>query len=146
MFLSLRATNILMSCNGCIGYLNAQNSMEEILSVQFGGIKKMLTDKKYPENVWVLLLMLEELLRPIFSKHTIETMDDLKHVLEDLARKSPTTRVWVDCFVKTMPTVLKYIRAERGRLATACSSCQGNIGSFLRSRSPELCQIWPILH
>ena len=113
VFLRLGGMHFLMSYIGCIGYLNAQNGMEELLSVQFGGVKKMMTGKKFPGNVHALLLLLEELLRPIFSKVTIETMDDLKEVLGDLASRSRTTRLWVDCFVKPMLTILKYIRAER---------------------------------
>ena len=97
----------------CIGSLMAQTGLEEVLSEQFGGVKKMMTGKKFPENVRAFRLLLEELLRPIFSKATVETMDDLKGVLENLASRSRTTRLWVDCFVKPMLTILKYVRAER---------------------------------
>ena len=57
-------------------------------------------------------LLLEEFLRPIFSNATVETMGDLKGVLENLASKRRTTKLWVDCFVKPMLTILKYVRTE----------------------------------
>ena len=34
----------------------------EILSVAFGGVQKMLSDKKFPQNVRALMMLVEELL------------------------------------------------------------------------------------
>lgn len=113
VFLRLGGMHFLMSYIGCIGSLMAQTGLEEVLSEQFGGVKKMLLGKKYPENVRALRMLLEELLRPIFIKATVTSMDGLKSVLDDLSMKSRTARLWVDCFIKPMLSVLKFVRAER---------------------------------
>lgn len=84
-----------MSCTGCIGSLMAHTDMEEVLSEQFDVVKQVMTGKKFLENARAFRLLLEDL-RPIFSKVAIETMDDPKGVLENLASRS-RTRLWVDC-------------------------------------------------
>ena len=113
VFLRLGGMHFLMSYIGCIGSLMAETGLEEVLSEQFGGVKKMMMGKKFPENVRAFRLLLEVLLKPIFNKIKIETMDDLKTALDNLTPRSRTTRLWVDCFVKPILTVLKYVRAER---------------------------------
>ena len=62
VFLRLAGMHFLMSYIGSIGSLMAQTGLEEILSEQFGGVKKMLTGKKFPEYVRALRLLLAELL------------------------------------------------------------------------------------
>ena len=94
-----------MSYIGCIASLMVQSGLEGVLSEQFGGVKKMMTGKKFPENVRAFRLLLEELLWPIFSNATVETIGDLKGVLENLASKSHTKQLWVDCFVNSIRSV-----------------------------------------
>ena len=48
VFLRLGGMHLLMSYIGCLGSLMAQSCLEESLSEQFGGVKKMMTDKNYP--------------------------------------------------------------------------------------------------
>ena len=62
----------------------------------------MLIGKKFPENVRALRLLLEELLRPIFSKATVHNIDVLGETLEDLSQRSHTVKMWIDCFVTPM--------------------------------------------
>ncbi|KAG1714329.1 Armadillo repeat-containing protein 4 [Nymphon striatum] len=58
-------------------------------------------------------MLVEELLRPIFDNNELETMSGLQQVLDDVASHSRTGRLWVDCLIKPIFTILKYIRAER---------------------------------
>ena len=60
-------------------------SIQEILSTAFGGVLKMLTGTKYPQNVRTLIRMLvEELLRQIFTKYH----PDLQETLDAIATQS----------------------------------------------------------
>ena len=52
----------LVSYCGCIGTLMADIGIVEILSVAFGGVQKMLSGKKFPQNVRALMMLVEELL------------------------------------------------------------------------------------
>ena len=97
VFPRLSGMHLLMSYIGCLGSLLAQSCLEESLSEPFGGVEKMMTGKKFPKNVCAFRLLLGEFLQPILSNATVETMSDLKGVLENLASKSRTTKLWVDC-------------------------------------------------
>ena len=52
------------------------------LGVAFGGVLKMLTGKKFPQNVRALRMLVEELLGPVFEKNHLESMLDLKKTLD----------------------------------------------------------------
>ena len=59
-------------------------------------------------------MLVEELLGPhVFEKHHLESMLDLKKILDEISSKSRTAKLWVDCLIKPVFTILKYIRAER---------------------------------
>ena len=62
VFLRLGGMHFLMSYIGCIGSLMDGTGLEEVLCEQFRGVKKMMTGKKFPENVRAFRLLLEELL------------------------------------------------------------------------------------
>lgn len=113
LYLRLGGMHLLMSYVGCIGTLMAESGIVDILSVPFGGVLKMLTGKKYPQNVRALRMLVEELLRPLFGKHELERMADLQNALDDVSLNSKTAKLWVDCLIRPMFTILKYIRAER---------------------------------
>ncbi|KAG1662134.1 hypothetical protein GQR58_021089 [Nymphon striatum] len=91
----------------------ADTGIVDVLSAAFGGVLKMLTGKKYPQNVRALRMLVEELLRPIFDNNGLETMSGLQQILNDVASHSRTGRLWVDCLIRPIFTILKYIRAER---------------------------------
>ena len=55
----------------------ADTGIVEILSVAFGGVLKMLSGKKFPQNVRALRMLVEELLPPLFGKNSFHSMDDL---------------------------------------------------------------------
>ena len=58
-------------------------------------------------------MLVEELLRPVFAKHHLECMSDLLQALDDTASQSRTTKLSVDCLIKPVFVILKYIRPER---------------------------------
>ena len=70
-----------MSDCGSIGTLMAGTGIQEILSSAFGGVLKMLTGKKYLQNIRAFRMLVEELLRPILAKHHLEYMEDLQEAL-----------------------------------------------------------------
>ncbi len=84
-YLRLGGMHLLMSFCSCIGTLMAETGIIEILSVL-----KMLVGKKYPDNVRPLHMLTEELLHPIFDKHTINSMADLQDSLDNVSKRSKT--------------------------------------------------------
>lgn len=82
--------HLLMSYCGCVGTLMADTGIVEILSVTFGGALKMLSGKKYPQNVRALRMLVEELLVSVFEKHHLESMLDLQKTLDEISSKSKT--------------------------------------------------------
>ena len=73
-YLRLGGMHLLMSYCGGIGTLMADTGIVEILSVAFGGVLKMLSGKKFPQNVRALRMLVEELLRPLFGKNSFHNM------------------------------------------------------------------------
>ena len=109
----LGAMHSLMSFIGCIGSLMENSGLEEILSHVFGGVSKMLTGKKYPQNVRALRMLAEEILRGIPTNHTLESKADVMQVLEDIANRSKTAKLWIDILIKPMFIIMQFVRAER---------------------------------
>ena len=64
----LGGMHFLMSFIGCIGNLLVNSGLIDILKSAFGGVEKMLTGKKFPQNVRALRMVAEELLRPYLEK------------------------------------------------------------------------------
>ena len=62
---------------------------------QFGGVKKILSGKKFPENVRALTLLAEELLRPVLKGHSFGSMTELQAVLLIISTKSRTAKLWI---------------------------------------------------
>ena len=71
--------------------------IQEILSTAFGGVLKMLSGKKYPQNVRALGML----------------VDDLQEALNAIAAQSRTSKLWLDCLIKSVFKILQYTRAER---------------------------------
>ena len=72
----------------------------------------MLTGKKCPDNVRALRMLIEELIRPFFQTQNMLCMDD-HDALNDTASHSRTAKLWVNCVIKPVFTIMKYVRAER---------------------------------
>jgi len=54
MYLRLGRMHLLMSYCGCIGTVMAETGIEEILSVAFGGVLKMMSEKQTARCIWTL--------------------------------------------------------------------------------------------
>ena len=71
-----------------------QDFIYEIMESTFGGVSKILNGKKFPQNMRVLRLVVEELLRPLFNTEDLTSYHDLQRVLEEVAHDSRTAKVW----------------------------------------------------
>ena len=100
VYLRLGGMHLLMSYVGCIGSLMAGSGIVEVPSEAFGCVLKMLTGKKYPDNVRVLRMFVVELIRPFFQTQNMLCMDDLQRALNDTASHSRTAKLWVNCVIK----------------------------------------------
>ena len=76
-----------------IGTLMADSGLEQIMDSTFGGVSKMLSGKKYPQNVRALRMIVEELLRNILSLEQIHSYPQLMDALESQAEQSRTTQI-----------------------------------------------------
>ncbi|KAG0698661.1 hypothetical protein GWK47_025997 [Chionoecetes opilio] len=91
----------------------AESGLAEVMSAVFGGVPKMLSGKKFPQNVRALQLVVEEVLRSIIEQTPITSKHDLMSILEELASRSKTTKLWVDILIKPVFIMMMFIRAER---------------------------------
>lgn len=101
----------LMSFVGAIGGLMSGSGLEDVLSGTFAGVPKMLTGKKYPQNVRALRLVVE-LLRPLVT-NGMETLLELVNLLDRDIQESKTKRLWVECLIHPVLTLMAFVRAER---------------------------------
>ncbi len=114
VILRLGGMHLLMSFIGSIGTLMADTGLSDVLESVFGGVGKMLTGKKFPQNVRALRLIVEEILRDVLLNHPqLSTTDELLLELERRSLLSKTTKLWVDVLIKPVLLTLKYVRAER---------------------------------
>ena len=84
----LQLMHFKMNFVSCIGTLMADSVLKAILCRAFGLVEKMLEGKKYPQNVCVLRLLTEELLRPVIENKELKNMASLEGVLTDLSAKT----------------------------------------------------------
>ena len=113
VILRLGGMHSLMSFIGAIGTLMADTGLSEVMSDTFGGVPKMLTGKKFPQNVRAMRLVAEEILRNVVQEHCPESHDELMSLLENASSESKTAKLWVDVFLKPVLIMMVYIRAER---------------------------------
>ena len=74
----------------------ANTGLEEMIKSAFGGVAKMLTGKKFPQNCRALR-MVTELLRDILEH--VDCHTDLMVSLEERAPRSRTVKLWLDNLV-----------------------------------------------
>ena len=72
----LGGMHMLMSFCGSVGTLFQHTGFDEILSSTFGGVNKMLTGKKFPQNVRAFRIVAEEMLRYLFINKEVESMEN----------------------------------------------------------------------
>ena len=109
----LGGMHTLMSFVGAIGTLMVDSGLEQILEVAFGGVSKMLSGKKYPQNIRALRIVVEELLRNVVGLEQTQSYTDLMDMLETQAEQNRTTRLWLDNLIKPVFIIMLFIRAER---------------------------------
>ena len=112
-FLWLGGMHFLMSYIASIDVLMAETGMKEFLEKAFGRVTKMLTFKKYPQNVRALSLLKEEVLSPLLKYGKITSHNQLINVLGEKSKSCQTTKLWVDVIIKPLFLCLQFIRAER---------------------------------
>ena len=103
----------LMSFAGAVGSLMGESGLSDILSEVFGGVRKMLSGKKFPQNVRALRMMAEEVVRGLFMDHHFENTEDLMKALDQIASESRTVKLWVEILVKPVLLMMAYVMAER---------------------------------
>jgi len=80
------------------------------LKSSFVGVPKLLSRKKFPQNVRALRMVTEEVLRPVLI---IKGCTDLTKYLDLKCQQSNTTKLWVDCLIKPVLITMKFVWAER---------------------------------
>ena len=113
MYLRLGGMHALMSFAGAVGSLMAESGLSDIISEVFGGVPKMLSGKKFPQNVRALRMMAEEVVRGLFMDHHFENIEDLMKALDQIASESRTVKLWVEILVKPVLLMMTYVMAER---------------------------------
>ena len=66
----------------------------------FGGVPKLLSGKKFPQNVRALRIMAEEVVRGLIMDHHFDNTEDLMKALDQIASESRTVKLWVEILVK----------------------------------------------
>ena len=100
MYFRLYGKHALMSFVGAIGSLMTASGLSDVLSEVLGGILKMLSGKKFPQNVRSLWTMAEEVIRSLFINHHSTAADDMMKALDQIATESRTVKLWVEILVK----------------------------------------------
>ena len=113
VILRLGGMHSLMISIVSIGTLIADTGLSDIMSSVFGGVSKMLTGIKFPQNVRALRMVAEEALREIIQDKPLHCSGDLMQILETEASKSQTTKLWVDVLIKYVLLTMIFVRAER---------------------------------
>ena len=109
----LGGMHTLMNFVGAVGTLMTDSGLEDILQTAFGGVAKMLSGKKFPQNIRALRLVVEELLRGIIDETGSTCYSDLMKVLEHRATQSHTTKVWLENLITPVLIMMLFVRAER---------------------------------
>ena len=100
-----------MSFVGAVGTLMSNTGLTELMQTNFGGDPKMLSGKKFPQNVRALRMVVGKNLRSIVTG--TDTYDQLVAILDDKASQSRTAKLWVDNLIKPVLLMMVFVRAER---------------------------------
>jgi hypothetical protein len=91
----------------------AESGLAEVMEGVFGEVSKMLSGKKFPQNIRAMHLVMEELIRNYVVGQRVTTHDSLLKVLENMAEGSKTAKLWVNFFLKPVLLMMLCVRAER---------------------------------
>ena len=107
----LGGMHLLMSFIGSIGVLMEGTGLQDLLIPSFGSVDKMLSGKKFPQNMRALRLLMEEILGPVFERGVLTRMVELHEALQEVSNRSRTAKVWVDLFIMPVLIMMQYCRA-----------------------------------
>ena len=93
----------------------SETGLADVMSSAFSGVHKMFLGKKFPMCMRALRMVVEVILIQIIDdlKLAMQNYDVFMANLEERALKSKTCKLWVDCLVKPVLLMMKYVRAER---------------------------------
>jgi hypothetical protein len=106
----LGGIHMLMSFVGCVGMLMANSGLEEVMKAAFGGVTRMFTGKKFPQNTRAIRMVTEEVWHG-----TVEHVDsnmDLMALLERKANSSTTSKLWLENLIKPVFIMILFMRPE----------------------------------
>jgi len=72
-----------------------------------------MPNRKFPQNVGVLRILEGELLKPVFDKSIITSMEDLEKMLTKILESSRAAKLWVMCFIRPIFTINTHIIADK---------------------------------
>ena len=84
--------HFLMDFVYCVGTLMSGSSLKSILCGTFESVDKMLDGKKYPQNIYALRFLTEDIFRPIFEQNQLNNMAGLDNTMSKLSAKRRTTK------------------------------------------------------
>lgn len=102
------------------------SGLPDILKTTFGGVEKMLSGKKYPQNVRAFRLLAEEILRKYIKGK--DSFEDLETWMADLSTKSKTAKLWLDGFIRPVLIIMAFTLQNWNRT-----------GRFISGRYPKCC-------
>ena len=86
-------------------------ALKAILSATFGSLDKMMSRKKYPQNVRALRMLTEEMFRNLLRDNPgITSMEHLLNCLKERSERSKTTRLWSDTLIKGLFIMTAFVR------------------------------------
>ena len=128
----LGGMHMMMSFVGAVGTFMRGSGLEEIMKSTFAGVPKLLSGKKFPQNVRALRIVTEELLRPTLDNQELHSRKNLTKYLASKSQKSDTSKLWVDCLIQAGTNHDEVCLGRKGRgLATPFVGCGTYVAIFL---------------
>ena len=104
----LGGMHTLMNFVGAVGTLMAESGLAEIMQATFGGVTKMLSGKKFPQNVRALCMVVEELLQDILSGESCTYLERME-TLKERSTISHTAKVSLDKLIKPVFIMMLFV-------------------------------------
>ena len=131
-FPHLGGMHMMMTFVGAVGTLMRGSGLEEILKSTFAGVPKLLSGKKFPQNVRALCIVTEELLRPTLDNQELHSTKDLTNIWLQKAKRVTLSKLWVDCLIQAGTNHDEVCLGRKGRgLATPFVGCGRYVAIFL---------------
>ena len=87
------------------------SGLEEIISVSFGRVNSILNGKAWPRALRAFRMVVAGVLTDIIQSG-INSVPELEKFLIEVSMY-PTGKMWVECFIMSVITMLCFIQAER---------------------------------